>query len=653
MTQKSSGRLKFKFQPLYLIVTAIIVFVNYLLFFDYTDYEKYNLIDPCDLQNVQPKQIIQSPTIVYRDKVIYKYINITQAPKNEGVLTEPPQSQTEAELQLREKEIDELKQQKRELEEQLSKMEQEQQALKDLEEERKYQPYIAHYDGLTEEEYNRLDDWYAKNFVFFTNSADFDINRHLFSDICRLYLNTENENNNENQYNVFMIGTNGGQAIINILKNIPQCTNNNNNEKLQIYSWETKPNKLNKAKNRLERYFSENTIKNDIVKLNDGLISDTMGTKDGQPMITLDSVLNWDVLENIDHIDYVTIDGSGHDSEIVLGMNLVKNYKKFAMIQLTLGGTWVDERHSKFEWRQGDLLRYLQSMEYRLYLMGVIEVSFDEYMENLEQQDRVTRALTRRLLENENTFEVPGSEMKELDKEAPIEVVEALKPVRLKPAEEIQIPHEDDIADIEKSETPPAEITMAEDVEIGEADNQDRVGEMDDVNEINQINEVNEVNDEVNTGEVDDHEVDQMDHVEELADEVVDEIVDEVVEVEEMAEIDFFQQSFGIDIEKEYPYFVSNSDKSNENQERKYYVPFLIHLYPSMIDNTRKYNSPFAQGNVLAIHWDSIVAQTNNKKDALFDTINHLVEIGQTMINDDLDTLPQQFVPNFRLKKSS
>jgi len=72
---------------------------------------------------------------------------------------------------------------------------------------------------------------------------------------------------------------------------------------------------------------------------------------------------------NISTVDFAIIDVEGHEVEVILGMNLEKNYMSFPMLQVELGGTWVDDRHTSI-WRQGDMARYLSSIGYSIYLMG-------------------------------------------------------------------------------------------------------------------------------------------------------------------------------------------------------------------------------------------------------------------------------------------
>ncbi len=76
----------------------------------------------------------------------------------------------------------------------------------------------------------------------------------------------------------------------------------------------------------------------------------------------------------IKSINYVLIDVEGHEIEVLKGMDLefLENRKRFPIIQVELGGTWVDERHTAWNWRQGDLARYFVTLGYKIYLIGFL-----------------------------------------------------------------------------------------------------------------------------------------------------------------------------------------------------------------------------------------------------------------------------------------
>jgi len=72
----------------------------------------------------------------------------------------------------------------------------------------------------------------------------------------------------------------------------------------------------------------------------------------------------------IPEVSYALIDVEGHEMPVVHGMDLEKLKTTFPVFQYELGGTWVDGRHAG-NMTQEDAARYLESIGYSLFLMGV------------------------------------------------------------------------------------------------------------------------------------------------------------------------------------------------------------------------------------------------------------------------------------------
>ena len=69
--------------------------------------------------------------------------------------------------------------------------------------------------------------------------------------------------------------------------------------------------------------------------------------------------------------DYVVIDVEGHELKVIEGMNLEKNYKNYPMLQIEVGGTWVDPTRSAMSMFQSEFVDMMISdLGYKVFLMG-------------------------------------------------------------------------------------------------------------------------------------------------------------------------------------------------------------------------------------------------------------------------------------------
>lgn len=77
-------------------------------------------------------------------------------------------------------------------------------------------------------------------------------------------------------------------------------------------------------------------------------------------------------LKNIvkEKVDYIVIDVEGHEVEVIKGMNLKENSHLFPIIQVELGGTWIDPRRSSVRMSQSEFVAYLEEIGYQIFLMG-------------------------------------------------------------------------------------------------------------------------------------------------------------------------------------------------------------------------------------------------------------------------------------------
>lgn len=84
----------------------------------------------------------------------------------------------------------------------------------------------------------------------------------------------------------------------------------------------------------------------------------------------------WCTERGIGTTSYVVIDVEGYEPKVLRGMKLdrIENQKRFPHIQFELGGTWarLDPRHGgENEWSQFQAARFMQSWNYRLFLIGM------------------------------------------------------------------------------------------------------------------------------------------------------------------------------------------------------------------------------------------------------------------------------------------
>ena len=87
--------------------------------------------------------------------------------------------------------------------------------------------------------------------------------------------------------------------------------------------------------------------------------------------------------------------------------------------------------------------------------------------------------------------------------------------------------------------------------------------------------------------------------------------------------------------ENGYPYLF-------RREKYNVFIPILLPIYPSMVDNTRKLYRGFAQGNILAIHWKSIKKEI---KPSLKYIVSKLTNTSYQMMKNDSKELPE--IPHF------
>lgn len=73
--------------------------------------------------------------------------------------------------------------------------------------------------------------------------------------------------------------------------------------------------------------------------------------------------------EGIPGVFYFLIDVEGHEQEVIKGMELETNAKRFPLFQYELGGTWADSRRTG-PWTQFTTALYLEMNGYDVYLIG-------------------------------------------------------------------------------------------------------------------------------------------------------------------------------------------------------------------------------------------------------------------------------------------
>lgn len=72
-------------------------------------------------------------------------------------------------------------------------------------------------------------------------------------------------------------------------------------------------------------------------------------------------------------VDYIVVDVEGHEIEVITGMDLAKNAELFPVIQVELGGTWIDPDRSNMKMTQSEFVHYLSDFGYSVFLMGQLE----------------------------------------------------------------------------------------------------------------------------------------------------------------------------------------------------------------------------------------------------------------------------------------
>ena len=79
-------------------------------------------------------------------------------------------------------------------------------------------------------------------------------------------------------------------------------------------------------------------------------------------------------LDHFDQVLFVLIDTEGYEPKVIRGMGLerMENRKRFPCFQYELGGTWAreDNRHLRDKWGQLETAQYLESIGYKLFLVG-------------------------------------------------------------------------------------------------------------------------------------------------------------------------------------------------------------------------------------------------------------------------------------------
>eukprot|EP01084_Bolivina_argentea_P311638 539461_1 len=228
---------------------------------------------------------------------------------------------------------------------------------------------------------------YQDYYNVFCNGCDFAPIWSIVTSICQ----------NELDFSMFLVGANYGDGIKNVLT---ACSETNSTINPNIYAFEAIPqiyhqlarkyNNTNLFKNAKNVRTFNNAISNEHNKsvkvYSDGggiggvhkHVSDSklraqspvynQSSRGFVKTLTFDYVLH--NLHDYKTVDYVLIDVEGFEVNVVWGMKLEDNYMKFPMIQIELGGTWMDPIRHSTDWTQGNLTKYLHSFGYDLFLLG-------------------------------------------------------------------------------------------------------------------------------------------------------------------------------------------------------------------------------------------------------------------------------------------
>eukprot|EP01084_Bolivina_argentea_P034331 63536_1 len=185
-------------------------------------------------------------------------------------------------------------------------------------------------------------------------------------------------------FSMFVVGANYGGSTKNVLN---ACLQVNRNMHPTIYAFEAIPEiyakfiyRIHQFNNSENVYTFNNALSNEYNKsvevhsnlgggggIHNNYRTDVMISRGYVQTTTFDHVLHYKHNNNI--VDYVIIDVEGFEVNVIKGMKLETNYMKFPMIQIELGGTWVDARHAT-NWTQRDISQYLESLGYILFLLG-------------------------------------------------------------------------------------------------------------------------------------------------------------------------------------------------------------------------------------------------------------------------------------------
>eukprot|EP01084_Bolivina_argentea_P080862 146430_1 len=179
--------------------------------------------------------------------------------------------------------------------------------------------------------------------------------------------------------NILAVGAHHGESMLSLSTNI--CTHS----RVRIYGFEGQSKNFEVAFNKTERVYDNMKVFNyamsDKPQINVPFTSADLVAHGGLfkhfrglhftnyiNVSTFDIFVNNNKL-NIDIVDYAVLDVEGWEINIILGMHLEKNLKKFPMFQFENGDTWYDER-SGTNLTHISIMFYLESFGYELYRIG-------------------------------------------------------------------------------------------------------------------------------------------------------------------------------------------------------------------------------------------------------------------------------------------
>jgi FkbM family methyltransferase len=204
------------------------------------------------------------------------------------------------------------------------------------------------------------------------NFDDFEANKRMFR-----FLTEQGQNKKSSV--VLVAGANRGQSMMNILKEAPDLT---------LHGFEIQEKEGREAARVTQHYknavvhsqgWGEKKEKNIPIGGSGGLAGFydpkrqrgwTLSGEIGET-VRLDT---WTKENHLEQVLFVLIDTEGYEPKVIrgMGLELMENRKRFPCFQYELGGTWAreDNRHLRDKWGQFETAQYLESVGYKLFLVG-------------------------------------------------------------------------------------------------------------------------------------------------------------------------------------------------------------------------------------------------------------------------------------------